>query len=135
VDLWEVLLKWIVLLLVADIGLRRIEIDRDEWGRWLSRLKRFGKGAEEESQAGASEESLRTLLGKRDAVRAAAPQAPATESSRVERPADIRPTVPAPPIPVTEPQPPQASAPASEPPGNAGGGMDRLLEAKRRARK
>ncbi len=135
VDLWEVLLKWIVLLLVADIGLRRIEIDRDEWGRWLSRLKRFGKGLEEESQAGASEESLRTLLGKRDAVRASAPQAPAAESSRVERPADIRPTVPAPPIPVTEPQPPKPSAPASEPPGNAAGGMDRLLEAKRRARK
>ena len=40
VDLWEWLLKFAVLLFPVDVGVRRIQIDREERSRWMAGLMR-----------------------------------------------------------------------------------------------
>jgi uncharacterized membrane protein len=135
VELWEGLLKWIVLLLVADIGLRRIEIDREEWGRWIARLRRLGSTSDADSKVGASEESLQNLLGKRDAVRAARPAAPAGDPPVAVKSPEIRPEARVFPAAAPGPGSPKPPEPGAGNPAGSPGGMDRLLEAKRRARK
>ena len=68
VDLWEWLLKFAVLLFPVDVGVRRIQIDREEWSRWMAGLMRvlvFWRRKESPKR----EESLASLLAKRDEAR------------------------------------------------------------------
>ena len=68
VDLWEWLLKFAVLLFPVDVGVRRIQIDREEWSRWMAGLMRvlvFWRRKENPKR----EESLASLLAKRDEAR------------------------------------------------------------------
>ena len=84
VDLWEWLLKFAVLLFPVDVGVRRIQIDREEWSRWMAGLMRvlvFWRRKENSKR----EESLASLLAKRDEAR---------ETFRREQPG--APTEPAP---------------------------------------
>ena len=84
VDLWEWLLKFAVLLFPVDVGVRRIQIDREEWSRWMAGLMRvlvFWRRKESSKR----EESLASLLAKRDEAR---------ETFRREQPG--APTEPAP---------------------------------------
>ncbi len=68
-SLWEFLLKLAVLLFPLDVGVRRIQIDREEWSRATRTLRRWlffwtpGPGEVKE------DESLSALLAKRDTVR------------------------------------------------------------------
>lgn len=69
-DLWEWLLKLAVILFVLDVGVRRIQLDRDEWTRATRTLRKwifFWKGTPRTPEA---EESLAALLARRDRVRA-----------------------------------------------------------------
>jgi len=134
-DLWEWLLKLAVVLFPLDVGVRRIQLDRDEWLRATKTLRRwlfFWKGAPRTPEA---DESLAALLARRGQVRATqtAPAVqPSPELFRPQTPV-VLPTKPdlaasqaVEPQPVTEP-----AKPSAEPTSTT----SRLLEAKRRAQR
>lgn len=138
-DLWEWLLKAAVILFVVDVGVRRLQIDRDEWLRATATLHKwifFWKGAPRPAEA---EVSLAALLARRDAVRGGK-TAPGTEA----RPELFQSEQPGASVPLPSSPPTQTSAPAqpvgppttppaeTEPPGST---TSRLLEAKRRAQR
>ena len=137
-DLWESLLKFAIILFTVDVGVRRIQIGRDEWLRGWQVVRRwlfFWQGIARTPQA---EESLTALLARREQVRATQ-TAPAVEP----RPDLFRPQqeptmelpgaeedgvlLKQPEAPAAEVEQPAASTPAST--------ASRLLEAKRRAQK
>lgn len=135
-DLWPWLLKFAIILFTLDVGVRRIQIGREEWLKaWqaISRTLFFWRGVPRSPQA---EESLAALLARREQVRSS--QTPAVEA----RPELFQPqqtsTVPLPeagaPTPTGSVAPP-AAVPTEPPstPEPAGGTTSRLLEAKRRA--
>jgi len=137
--LWEWLLKLAVVLFVVDVGVRRIQIDRDEWLRvtaTLHKLVFFWKGT---PRPAAAEESLAALLAKRGQVRAertgagteARPELfhPQQAGTPLVVPTGATPEMPA----ATRPAPePEVKPAATETPS---GTTSRLLEAKRRAQK
>lgn len=137
-DLWEWMLRLAILLFPIDVGLRRIQLDREEMRRVWDRVRRwipFLKPAPRKPEADAA---LAALLSRREQVRsthagpAAAPNpdlftpvstapelSPAAGGTAVSKP----PTQPA--------KAPERTEPAPPPP--AGSTAGRLLEAKRRA--
>ena len=138
-DLWEWLLKLAVVLFVIDVGVRRIQIEREQWakgGLWLKHTVFFWKSRPRPAQA---DESLAALLHRRDEIRAR------------HRGSDSRRPDPDPGLfqPKTEPAtrrdfemkaPPaeQESAPEEQPgvePEAPASTTSRLLEAKKRAQK
>jgi uncharacterized membrane protein len=137
-DLWESLLKFAIILFTLDVGVRRIQIGRDEWQRAMQILRRwlfFWQGAPRPPEA---QESLEALLARRQQVRSqqTAPSVePRPDLFRPERQADL-------PLPGEEPaatpaaQPHPATTEAAKPsPEPASSTASRLLEAKRRAQK
>ena len=137
-DLWEWLLKFAVVLFTVDVGVRRIQIGRDEWLRAMQAMRRrlfFWQGVPRTPEA---EESLTALLARRHQVRAQH-TAPAPEASadlfRPQKP----PTLPLPGEEGVVIPPPQSATAATEspkPPDQpAPSTASRLLEAKRRAHK
>lgn len=68
-DLWPWLLQFAILVFPVDVGIRRIQIDREEWARAWAFVRRhvlFWRPAPEET---APDESLASLLSRRDSVR------------------------------------------------------------------
>jgi uncharacterized membrane protein len=137
-DLWESLLKFAIILFTLDVGVRRIQIGRDEWLRAMQVLRRwlfFWQGVPRPPEA---QESLEALLARRQQVRSqqTAPSVePRPDLFRPERQADV-------PLPGEEPaatpaaQPAPATAEASKPSAEpVSSTASRLLEAKRRAQK
>ncbi len=137
-DLWEWLLKCCVLLFPLDVGVRRIQLDREEmrraWRRLLSWIL-FWRGKPREPEA---EESLQALLARREKVRSTqtAPAQPSADLFKPQKPVTLPPegepgqasgdfgmTVPTelPPEPKDKTEPPSTTS--------------RLLDAKRRAQK
>ena len=139
--LWEWLLRFAVLLFTVDVGVRRIQLDRDEVQRLMDKVRRrvfFWQGVPRPPEA---DESLNALLARRDQVRAGQ-TAPAVEPDpNLFRPENA-PTLPLPGgesgVPTTgAPQsaatpPPQVAKPTAPQP-SAESVTSRLLEAKRRA--
>jgi uncharacterized membrane protein len=137
-DLWESLLKFAIILFTLDVGVRRIQIGRDEWLRAMQAARRwlfFWRGVPRPPEA---QESLEALLARRQQVRSrqTAPSAePRPDLFRPERPTEV-------PLPGEEAA---AARPAEAPPGGteapkpsaepAPSTASRLLEAKRRAQK
>src|SRR5437867_4605706 len=130
-DLWEWLLKLAVILFPLDVGVRRIQIDRDEWRRATRHLRRmlfFWRG---EPRTPEADESLAALLTRRDQVRA-------KQTGPVIEP---RPELFRPETPVVLPKKPEPTAPqevetppateAAKAPGEPASTTSRLLEAKR----
>jgi hypothetical protein len=139
-DLWEWLLKFAVILFTLDVGVRRIQIDRDELLRATRTLRRwifFWQGVPRAPEA---EVSLAALLTRRDQVRSKQPaptSAPNPDLFRPQRPiTEALPGEDAPSAPVAEsepaPTPPEAAKAPEEEPSST---TSRLLEAKRRAKK
>jgi uncharacterized membrane protein len=135
-DLWESLLKFAIVLFTIDVGVRRIQIDREEWHRALQLIRRkvfFWQGV---PQSPESQESLTSLLARRNQVRSTqtAPTIePNPELFRPERSTSE-------PLPGSAPVsslPSEPAQPAAEPPQTPGEPAattaSRLLEAKRRA--
>jgi uncharacterized membrane protein len=138
-DLWEWLLKLAIVLFVVDVGVRRIQLDHDEWLRATATLHKwvfFWKGAPRPATA---EESLAALLAKRGQVRAER-----TGAGTEARPDLFQPQQPAAPVvfptaaahgsssaTLDEPEP-ETKPTLEEAPGST---TSRLLEAKRRAQK
>jgi uncharacterized membrane protein len=146
-DLWEDLLKALVILFVFDVGVRRVDIDGEEWGKWLRKV-RAAVGLGDPKRAAATQESLGSLLATRDRVRTAR-TAVGSESAR---PAVVTPAaelfqprqVPPPPSASAPPgTPPDPSSPGDPlPPAASGAGApeassatSRLLAAKKRAQR
>ncbi len=136
-DLWELLLKLAVVLFVLDVGVRRIQIDREEWNKATRTLHKwifFWKGTPRTAEA---EESLATLLARREQVRST--RTGAGEDRREEL---FRPQQPGAVIELPGQTPHEPAAPAEAPPKAEGKPAEkpttttsRLLEAKRRAQK
>jgi len=138
-DLWQGLMELAVLLFIVDVGVRRIQLDREEWQRATRTFRRWlGRAQPVPTQA---EESLNALLTRRDQVRSrqAAPAVePKPELFQPINPvAEPLPTgQPAPPPAPIEAPPPSPAAEPARPPGEAPPSTtSRLLEAKRRAQK
>jgi uncharacterized membrane protein len=137
-DLWEWLLKCAVLLFTVDVGVRRIQLDRDEWTRAMRKLRSWIFFWQGTPRAPEAEESLSALLVRREQVRSKQ-TAPAVEPK-----ADL--FKPIKEVSIAEPGDqgaaalqPQAPAPAPEAakaePEEGATTTSRLLEAKRRAQK
>ncbi len=137
-DLWEALLKFAIILFTLDVGVRRIQIGRDEWLQATKTLRRwliFWGGAPRPPEA---EESLAALLARRQQVRSqhtAPVLEPRPDLFHPQRPAETPlpgEAVPAAPAAQAAPPPPESPKPPEEPqPSTA----SRLLEAKRRAQR
>jgi uncharacterized membrane protein len=132
-DLWETLIKIAIILFTLDVGVRRVQIDREEWERLRARLLFWRAPA----QPGQADESLTALLARRDHVRSTKTAAaePRPDLFRPEKP--VEPTAPGLPS-VSEPQ--QEQPTVSPPPGQTAeeapaSTTSRLLEAKRRAQR
>jgi len=137
-DLWEWLLKLAVILFVLDVGVRRIDLDRDEWAKVTATVRKyvfFWKGAPRPAEA---EESLASLLARRDQVRGGRTAAGTDARPELFKPEqqplstttfgapESRPTGEASAIESQAPAPVEEEKPAT---------TSRLLEAKRRAQK
>ncbi len=138
VDWWETLLQVAILLFVLDVGFRRIQLERDELTKalaWAKRTVLFWKGIPRPAE---SDQSLASLLARRDEVR--------SKTTTAEPRAELFQPVQAPAAtsvpgnastPTTKAMTPHETASdASSPKPAAPEGMaSRLLEAKRKARK
>ncbi len=136
-DLWEWLLRLAIVLFVVDVGVRRIQLDREEWARGWAVVRRrvfFWEGTPRPVEA---EVSLAALLARREQVRTTQAQAgnePRPDSFRPASPATASSAQPGPivaggeTISVEE----EPKAPASDAPVSM---ASRLLEAKKRAQK
>jgi hypothetical protein len=125
------LLQLAVVLFTLDVGVRRIQIDREEW----SRLRRWLLFWQAPAQKSAAEESLGALLARREQVRSTktAPAQPKPELFRPERPVEVSASMPAAAPPESSPE--VSSEPPKAPEAEAGSTASRLLEAKRRAQR
>jgi hypothetical protein len=77
-DLWESLLKFAIILFTLDVGVRRIQIGRDEWLHGMRVLRGWLFFWRHASRPPEAEESLAALLTRRQQVRSQQ-TAPATE--------------------------------------------------------
>src|SRR5262249_8053728 len=134
-DLWEWLLRAAIILFTLDVGVRRIQIDRDEWLKATQNLRRwvfFWRGKPRPVEA---DESLAALLARRGQVRArqTAPAESSPDLLRPQRPVTTPSEAPAVTAarPVEDQRQEEAAEKTDAPPTTA----SRLLEAKRRARK
>ncbi len=136
-DLWETLLKWMVILFILDVGVRRVDIDREEWVRWVQRLKlRLGFG--DSQKALETQESLGSLLARKDQVRTSQTAAGSTEikpSAELFRPQQTPTTLTGNSSSVSAERPSPTDAGTSDAAAKSGSTSSRLLEAKRKAQR
>ncbi|HMC27943.1 MAG TPA: glutamine amidotransferase, partial [Verrucomicrobiae bacterium] len=137
-DIWEWLLKLAVILFVLDVGIRRIQLDHEEWVKATATLRRWIVFWQPPPRPVEADESLGALLARREQVRAkqTAPAVqPNPELFRPETPVVLpraeKAATPGPPAPVV----PTEAEPKAAKPGEPTSTTSRLLEAKRRARK
>ena len=131
VDLWEWLLKFAVILFPIDVGVRRIQLDWEEWFKATAALRRLLFFWRRREQKTSSDESLASLLAKRDEAR---------QTFQRDKPSAPEPGLFEPERPVAKP-PAKPSAPAEAKPEEPGQAEEadsttsRLLAAKRKARR
>lgn len=131
--LWDWLLKFAIVLFVFDVGVRRVQIEREEWAKAWQKMKHkvFGSPAAAQGQV-----PLSTLLAKRHAARPQQTTAPVEVSPELFRPkfdpAETMDTGPMAAGPAHSSSP-AAVADAPPEPEAESTTTSRLLEAKRRA--
>lgn len=137
-DLWWWLLAAAIVLFPLDVGIRRVQLDREEWARavaWLTaRL-----GLRRPAKTVPSSEGLSTLLARKEQVRSETaptvtlkPDADLFRPDQAPLPVEIESRSAAPPTP-TESTPTSPEKETKPPAGESA--TSRLLEAKRRAQK
>lgn len=137
-DLWEGLLQLAIILFVADVGVRRIYLDRAEWLKATENLRRLLFFWRKPAAAPVADESLNALLARRSQVRAQRTGAgtPRPELFQPARPAPTSATATPPPATGRPPAPaPSADSATPATPADRTAVTSRLLEAKRRAAK
>lgn len=132
-DLWPWLLRLAILLFVADVAVRRVELDLDELRQIGRRLARAW-GWRTPALAPTSTPSLAALLARRELVRTT--QTAAAPAHAGSGPDDIGPlpapaAAPAKPPPAAAATPSESASPSALEPGSV---TERLKAAKRRAR-
>jgi uncharacterized membrane protein len=131
-DLRDALMEFAILLFPFDVGIRRIQLDRDQWLKWLRDIKRkifFWKGVSRPKEA---DDSLSALLTRRGQVRSQqSPTVAAPPSPDLFRPEKTVTASPELESASEEDKPEEGKKPAADQPSTAG----RLLDAKRRAQK
>jgi uncharacterized membrane protein len=138
-DLWEWLLRFAIVLFPLDVGIRRIQLDREELRKawlWLRRYLFFWQGMPRPTDV---EEPLTALLARRDQVRSTQ-TAPAVQvNPDLFRPehagSSPLPNLGAESSPAAVAEPPEASTGEDTPPPDRTATTSRLLEAKRRAQR
>jgi hypothetical protein len=137
-DLWEWLLRSAILLFVLDVGVRRIQIDREEMARLGAVIRRYLPFLQPARSRPQAEESLAALLARRDSVRSQRTVAGAQPDPALFKPQHM-PVEPLPGFEAATSQPLAAPAmesaepgPGAAPPGST---TSRLLEAKKRAQR
>jgi hypothetical protein len=137
-DLWQWLLQLAICLFPLDVGVRRIQIDREEWLKATATLRRaifFWKGKPRPVEA---DESLGALLARREQVRSTQ-TGPAVQSAaelfKPARPVELGQRTAGSPGDESVILPPEATAEESKKSDQPASGTNRLLEAKRRALK
>jgi uncharacterized membrane protein len=135
-DLWEWLLRFAIILFPLDVGIRRVQLDREEWAKATKNLRRlllFWRPVPRPAQA---DESLAALLVRREQVRSTQTGPVVQPSQDLFRPE--RPVV----VPFLGAEPPPkavseavAASGKTEPavPTQQASTTSRLLDAKRRA--
>jgi Ca-activated chloride channel family protein len=138
-DLWEWLVRLAIILFVLDVGVRRIDLEREQVAKAAAAVKRFVFFWQHKPRPAEADESLNTLLARREQVRTTRTSAGTAEP----RPDLFKPQEPAKvadfPLSgqneksaATEAAPPAETKPAAEEQAST---TNRLLEAKRRAQK
>lgn len=136
-DLWEALLRTLVILFVLDVAVRRVDVDREEWVKGFNRLRAvlgLGGGL----QPVGSPEALGSLLAARERTREARTAAGSGGATVTRpdpdlfRPKQVPPEPPA--INADAAQSPDSSS-TPAPPAAPVNPTSRLLEAKRRAQR
>lgn len=133
-ELWEQLLRFAVVLVVLDVGCRRVQIDTGDWRRfWQAALGFLGLRSKARQRASDSTPPLTALLARRKEDRLA--QTPPSEAVVASFQPKTPGVIPSGPASLQEPPsaapPPPESSSADEPLSPT----SRLLEAKRRARR
>ncbi len=124
-ELWEWLLRFVVITFVLDVGVRRVQLEREELLRAIRYLMGLLPFWPKPTPTAAAKPSLATLLSRRNALREQTPAAPVFEI--ITAPARFIPQPPVQAGPTERPLPTQETPPAGT------GTTSRLLEAKRRA--
>lgn len=134
-DLWEWLLKFAVILFVFDVGVRRIDIDREEWLKATATLRRLIFFWSRSKTPVKTDESLASLLSRRDQVRSRHTRKPEQPRADLFKPREDK----AAPLPGEQPAPTKPAAKTADPkqdapaPAPAESVTSRLLAAKRKA--
>jgi hypothetical protein len=135
-DLWELLIKLAIILFVLDVGIRRVQLGRDELERmwaWTRERVMFWQPKKGPVEA---DQSLTALLARRDHVRSTRPTPVVAPSEELFKPKQA----PAPTLTAEEAataKPLATEKPVEEKPKPAEDvtTTSKLLEAKKRARK
>jgi hypothetical protein len=133
-DLWELLIELAILLFIIDVGVRRIQLDREEWVKLRNRVTFWKR----RSSAPPVDASLSALLARRDQVRSARSSTAEAkpELCRPQKAVEIGPPQEAD---ASAKQPRTEAPPSTAPEAPAEPGSEstasRLLEAKRRAQR
>ncbi|HEY6169309.1 MAG TPA: glutamine amidotransferase, partial [Verrucomicrobiae bacterium] len=136
-ELWEWLLRFAVVLFVLDVGVRRIDIGREEWAKAWHVVRRGVLFWRKQPVVVKQDESLAALLARREAVRAQTPVAIADVRPELFHP--VQAPVAAEPVteigagPKKEDKTGGTDAPGAAPSAGTKSTASRLLEAKRRA--
>jgi uncharacterized membrane protein len=134
-DLWEWFLRLAILLFPIDVGLRRIQIDRAEWQKFLNLARAKLLFWKKRPRTAEAEESLDALLARRSQVRSTTTARPAQPAEELFRPVHTPKAEPTE-APATAPTvPPPEQAPDKKKPAPPAETTSRLLEAKRRAQR
>jgi Ca-activated chloride channel homolog len=126
-ELWEWLLRFVIIAFVLDVGVRRIQLEREEWQRAWRRLVSWLSFGARTAPAAPGSPSLASLLARRNEIRDQR-EVP----SRLFA-ASAEPKVTQPAAPVVLPSPPPAATPEAE--AAEVSTTSRLLDAKRRAQR
>ncbi|MCW5554923.1 MAG: VWA domain-containing protein [Verrucomicrobiae bacterium] len=129
-DLWSWLLKFCVVVFVIEVGVRRVQIDREDWQRFTRRVGTWLLfWRKTPGTTAPTTPSLAALLARRDAVRAqTSSSGTSTPSASPENAASV--SLGSAPTPASV----ASSAPDTSPESPVQSTTNRLLEAKRRVR-
>jgi uncharacterized membrane protein len=135
-DLWEWLLRLAIILFPIDVGIRRIQLDREEWRKATENLRRLLLFWRPAARPASADESLAALLARRKQVRSTQTGPALEPSPELFRPARLVET-PLPGVTLSSKPEPERVAAA----GSAKSAEDaespsttsRLLDAKRKA--
>ena len=135
-DLWEWLLTFAILAFPIDVGMRRIQIEREQWAKAFAALRRIVFFWKPVPRAAQTDESLSALLARRDEVRSKQPTAPVEVSADLFKP---RQPIVLPPketiVPAADSGTTIVQEPSAKPAEKPESTTSRLLEAKKRAKK